>query len=380
MVKPGYKQTQVGTIPSDWQVDKIKNHALISTGDRNTEDKKENGRYPFFVRSQNVERIDSFSFDGEAVLTAGDGVGTGKVFHYINGKFDFHQRVYKISNFKPDLDGYYFYNVFSTHFFDRIMSMTAKSSVDSVRMEMIADMLIPLPDIQEQKAIGNTLSDVNDLIAALEKLIAKKRAIKTAVMQQLLTGKTRLPGFSGKWKVQTIDEISICLDSLRIPLNEKQRREMQGNIPYCGANGILDYVNDYVVDEDIILLAEDGGHFDEYATRPIAYRMSGKCWVNNHAHILMAKDEIDQNFLFYSIVHKDIREHLSSGTRAKLNRSEMKKIEILIPKQFEEQKAISTVLDDIDENLSRLVSLKHKIENLNTGIMQELLTGRTRLI
>jgi type I restriction enzyme S subunit len=80
-VKPGYKQTEVGVIPEDWYPDYIENFAVITTGSKNTQDRVEDGQYPFFVRSQTVERINSYSFDGEAVLTAGDGVGTGKVFH-----------------------------------------------------------------------------------------------------------------------------------------------------------------------------------------------------------------------------------------------------------------------------------------------------------
>ena len=83
-----YKRTDIGVIPSDWDVDEIQNHSDITTGSKNTQDRIEDGKYPFFVRSQKVERINTYSFDGEAVLTAGDGVGTGKVFHYINGKFD----------------------------------------------------------------------------------------------------------------------------------------------------------------------------------------------------------------------------------------------------------------------------------------------------
>ena len=102
-----YKETEIGIIPEDWEVDKVASFASITTGSRNTQDRIEDGQYPFFVRSQTVEKINSYSFDGEAVLTAGDGVGTGKVFHYINGKFDCHQRVYRISNFEPELDGFF---------------------------------------------------------------------------------------------------------------------------------------------------------------------------------------------------------------------------------------------------------------------------------
>src|SRR5580692_4174361 len=88
------------TCHEDWRREQIRSFASIGTGAKDTQDRASSGRYPFFVRSPKVERIDSWAFDGEAVLTAGDGVGTGKVFHYIDGKFDYHQRVYRISNFR----------------------------------------------------------------------------------------------------------------------------------------------------------------------------------------------------------------------------------------------------------------------------------------
>jgi type I restriction enzyme S subunit len=190
--KGGYKQTEVGRVPADWKVAQIKEHASIKTGKRNTQDNVPDGRYPFFVRSQNVERINSYSYDGEAVLTAGDGVGTGKVFHYVNGRFDFHQRVYRISDFSSELNGFYFYLYFSAHFYDRIMSMTAKSSVDSVRLEMIADMAIPLPSHAEQSAIAAVLSDMDAELTALEERRDKSKLVKQGMMQELLTGRTRL--------------------------------------------------------------------------------------------------------------------------------------------------------------------------------------------
>ncbi|MBN8446658.1 MAG: restriction endonuclease subunit S, partial [Gammaproteobacteria bacterium] len=162
--KKGYKPSELGEIPEDWEVEPIGSLLSITTGCRNTQDKIEEGLYPFFVRSQTIEKINSFSFDGEAVLTAGDGVGTGKIFHYINGKFDFHQRVYLMYNFGERVDGYFFYIFFSNYFYDRIMSMTAKSSVDSVRREMIADMRMLLPVKQEQIAIATILSEMDQEI------------------------------------------------------------------------------------------------------------------------------------------------------------------------------------------------------------------------
>ena len=192
-INPGYKQTEAGVIPEDWDLDYIENLAHITTGGRNTQDRIDDGQYPFFVRSQTAERINSYSYDGEAVLTAGDGVGTGKVFHYINGKFDVHQRVYRISDFNKRVNGYFFFLYFSSRFYNRIMQMTAKSSVDSVRREMIARMLIPLPPTKaEQTAIATTLSDMDAEITALEAKLSKARQLKQGMMQELLTGRIRL--------------------------------------------------------------------------------------------------------------------------------------------------------------------------------------------
>ena len=395
VVKPGYKQTEVGVIPEDWDTEYIENLAHVTTGGRNTQDRVSDGHYPFFVRSQTVERINSYSFNGEAVLTAGDGVGTGKIFHYINGKFDVHQRVYRIYNFSEHISGYYFYLYFSTRFYSRIMQMTAKSSVDSVRREMIARMEIALPPTKaEQEAIAEALSDADALIEFIKQLIAKKRDIKQGAMQELLSGKKRLAEFETKfgykqtevgvipedWKAKVLEEVTDCLDNLRVPLNELQRRTRQGDIPYCGANGILGYIDDFVIDDDIILMAEDGGYFDQYQTRPIAYRMKGKCWVNNHAHILKAKGGVSQGFVYYSLVHKNILRFIASGTRAKLNRSELNKIEIPIPPTKAEQTAIASILSDMDAEIAALETKLAKARNIKQGMMHNLLTGRIRLV
>ncbi|MBI5251780.1 MAG: restriction endonuclease subunit S [Desulfomonile tiedjei] len=185
-------RTRLPGFSGEWRHERIRELASITTGKRNTQDKVDDGLYPFFVRSSTVERINSYSFEGEAVLTAGDGVGTGKVFHYVNGKFDFHQRVYKISDFSSDLDGYFFYLYFSNHFYDRIMSMTAKSSVDSVRLEMIANMQIPLPSSDEQNAIAAVLLDMDAEVKVLEVRRDKTKLLKQGMMQELLTGRIRL--------------------------------------------------------------------------------------------------------------------------------------------------------------------------------------------
>lgn len=389
-----YKQTELGLIPSDWEIRKIGDIVKIQTGNRNTQDKIKDGKYPFFVRSQQVERINSYSFDGEGVLTAGDGVGTGKIFHYINGKFDYHQRVYLMHDFsKNNIDGFYFYLFFSNNFYNRIMAMTAKSSVDSVRRNMIAEMDIILPPKPEQTAIATALSDTDNLLTELAKLLAKKQAIKTATMQQLLTGKTRLPEFALRadgtpkgslktewgdipedWEVVELGEYVNIFDNQRIPVSASNR--IFGNIPYYGANGIQDYVNGFTHDGEFVLVAEDGAN--DLINYPVQYT-TGKIWVNNHAHVLQGKKNVLCNkFLAYCISSMNISHYLVGGTRAKLNGSTLKQIEILCP-QYKEQTAIAQILGDMDSEITALQARIEKLREIKQGMMQNLLTGKIRL-
>ena len=168
----------------DWEEKFVKDVCDISTGKGNTQDKEENGIYPFYVRSPIIERSNKYIFDGEAVLTVGDGVGTGKVYHYVKGKFNFHQRVYKMSNFNGIL-GKYFYYYFSTHFYDRVKKMTAKTSVDSVRLEMISKMTILIPCQEEQEKIAKVLSKMDELIEEKKALLSNWQQFKKGLLQQM---------------------------------------------------------------------------------------------------------------------------------------------------------------------------------------------------
>ena len=275
-------------------------------------------------------------------------------------------------------------NVFLAYYLkyikNKLNDLASGSTFKEITKGTLVNIDIPFLPLEEQRAIAEALSDVDGLLNALEVLIAKKRAIKQAAMQQLLTGKTRLPGFSEAWETKRLEEIADCLDNVRIPLNEAQRAGMSGDYPYCGANGVLDHVNDFVIDDDVILIAEDGGFFDEYAYRPIAYRMKGKIWVNNHAHVLKAKPNYSQGFLFSSLVHKNILPYLAGGTRAKLNKSEMNKIEVQLPLNTNEQEAIASVLSDMDAEIVALEQRRDKTRAIKHGMMQQLLTGRVRLL
>ena len=176
----------------EWVETTIEQVAKVTTGNKDTQNKVENGKYPFFVRSQTVERINSYSFDGEAILTSGDGVGVGKNFHYINGKFDFHQRVYCIYDFLNDVCGEFVFMFFSQHFNERVMKMSAKNSVDSVRMAMITEMPICLPSKNEQQKIASCLSSLDEVIAAHSQKLDLLKNHKKGLMQNLFPSQMAL--------------------------------------------------------------------------------------------------------------------------------------------------------------------------------------------
>ena len=168
-----------------WEQRKAKDLCSISTGKSNTQDRVDDGIYPFYVRSPIVEHSNRYLFDEEAVLTVGDGVGTGKVFHYVNGKYDLHQRVYRMFDFSEEITAKYFYYYFSNHFYDRVMAMTAKTSVDSVRYEMIADMDIALPKVKEQMAISDYFERLDNLITLHQRKYKLLRKIKKYMLQRM---------------------------------------------------------------------------------------------------------------------------------------------------------------------------------------------------
>ena len=174
--------------------------------------------------------------------------------------------------------------------------------------------------------------------------------------------------------LRTIDECCDILDNYRKPINDEIRQTMQGNIPYYGANGIQGYINSFIFDEELILMAEDGGNFEQFDTRPIAYKISGKSWINNHAHILKAKSGYCQDYLFYSIVNKDIIKYIKGGTRSKLNKSDLVKIEIEIPNSFSKQKEIAHILTICDTVIEQTQSAIAKYKAIKQGLLHDLFT------
>ena len=151
-----------------------------------------------------------------------------------------------------------------------------------------------------------------------------------------------------EWKEVVLGELVDIYDSKRIPLTSQEREKIKGDIPYYGAQGIIDYINQFLFDGEYILIAEDGNNIKSRQEN-IAQIAKGKFWVNNHAHILQGK--IEQNLLCYIINHTDISGYVTGSAQPKLNQANLLKIPIKIPVNLSDQRKIAGILSAFDEKI-----------------------------
>lgn len=193
----------IGEIPEHWKNIRLRNLCVITTGDKDTVMKVDDGLYPFFVRSPKVERINEYSFDTEAILMAGDGVGAGKVFHYYNGKFGCHQRVYCLFNFSELIVPHFLLFFMTYKFQELFVGLSAKSTVDSVRLPMLKDFIITIPPLAEQQEIADYLDkkceEIDSLISLKQQKIEELKEYKKSLIYEYVTGKKQV----GTWRAMS---------------------------------------------------------------------------------------------------------------------------------------------------------------------------------
>ena len=399
MIPYGYKQTEVGVIPEDWECTTAKQLMKIETGSRNTENKTNTGIYPFFVRSQKIESIDTYHYNCEAVLTAGDGVGTGKVFHYYIGKFDAHQRVYVMSGFNG-ISGRYFYYYFSENFEKEVSKYTAKSSVDSVRHNMIAEMKIPLPPLPEQQRIAEALSDVDGMISSLEKLVAKYKSIKTACLQQMFpqNGETvprmRLPGFTGAWEQRKFSDVV----ATRRGLTYKPSDIRKNGVRVLRSSNIAE--DSFTLSDEDVFVVREAVNIDCARANDIlitaangSSRLVGKHTIISgipeesavHGGFMLLGTTKEPYFINASMGSSWYRRFIElyvaggNGAIGNLNKNDLDNQVILIPRE-PEQRAIGAFFKQLDNLITLHQRKLEKVQKIKQGMMQQLLTGKIRLV
>lgn len=371
----------------DWEQRKVSELCSISTGKSNTQDKSEDGEYPFYVRSPIIERSTKYLYDEEAVITVGDGVGTGKVFHYVNGKYDLHQRCYRMYGFSDELNAHYFYHTFSKLFYKRVMAMTAKTSVDSVRLEMIADMEIPTPTIEEQIKIGTYFDHLDHLITLHQHKCDEMKKLKKCMLQKMFpqNGKKvpeiRFEGFTNDWEQRKLEDFGKATGGTSIESEFSEDGVYKViSIGSYSENSVYndqgiraiksDKTSNRVLNRnDLTMILNDKTTSGNIIGRVLLIEESGIYVYNQRTErIEINLDEYDPVFLYEMLNAPNIREKIikqaQGNTQIYVNWTTISLLEYMIPSK-EEQVKIGEHLHGI----SNLIALHHHEEFCTENVL-----------
>ena len=406
-LKPGYKQTEVGLIPEEWEVKR-----LGDVTDVDPENLGSDTRSDFTFNYISLEDVDCGTLKSHSEhvfhtapsrarrrLRKGDilvaTVRPNLKSHLLFAEDGQHwvcSTGFAVVRCKEQVTypGYVFFHLFGYCVSKQIETLLTGSNYPAINSSDVRALDIPLPPVPEQRVIARALGDVDALISTLEKLIAKKHDLKQAAMQQLLTGQTRLPGFSGEWEIRALR--SFVRDFV-VPMRDKPKR-LSGHIPWCR---IEDFVGKYLTG------SKSGQHVDEQTIREMNLKVYptgtllvscsadlGRCvivgrpLVSNQTFIGLVMDEALSSiefFYYYMTSKAGTLNNLSSGTTISyLSREQFENFVVLVPLSKNEQTAIAAILSDMDAEIAALEQRRDKTRALKQGMMQELLTGRIRLV
>lgn len=393
-MKSGYKQTEVGVIPVEWESVKAGDIGRFRGGNGfppRFQGETASG-YPFYkVSDMNNEGNDTFMFDSNNWISEGNRKQLGAtafpadsiIFAKVGAAVFLERK--KILTKPSCIDNnlcalvldksrthvrFVHYSLLNIKF-GALVSTTALPSLSGTVLSQISLALPPLP---EQRAIATTLSDVDGLLGALDRLIAKKRDLKQAAMQQLLTGQTRLPGFKGEWVVKTFGDVvrhhagNSSLIKGRLSATDKT-----GLFPGYSASGQDVWCPHYEHDGFAIVVSAVGSRCGK------AFTASGKWCAIANTHVVWPNpSKVDSRFLGFFINDEDFWMKSGSGQPFVLFKQSFARPLKLPP--LPEQTAIASILSEMDAELAALEQRREKTRALKQGMMQELLTGKTRLI
>ncbi|EGP5140842.1 restriction endonuclease subunit S [Enterococcus faecium] len=270
------------------------------------------------------------------------------------------------------LDSYFIFS--RTHELKRYGEVTgAGSTFAEVSGKQMAKMPILIPYIDEQRKIGAFFGQIDEAIALHQRKLDLLKETKKGFLQKMFpkngakVPEIRFPGFTEDWEERRLQEVVDRYDNLRIPITASKR--VAGNTPYYGANGIQGYVEGYTHDGEFILVAEDGAN--DLKNYPVQY-VDGKVWVNNHAHVIQAKENLADNmFLMNAIRSINIEPFLVGGGRAKLNADVLMKLEVIIPLKSEQQK-IGAFFKQLDDTIALHQRKLDLLKETKKGFLQKM--------
>ena len=380
-VPEGYKVTDLGIIPSDWEVAEVKeaygiyNNLRLPISGKIRETMQ--GKYPYYGPTGIQDYINEYRIDGEYSLIGEDGDHFLKwrnmpMTLLVTGKFNVNNHAHVIKGLKNQTEWFYWY------FYHRdITAHLSRQGAGRYKLNKrtLETLKMTIPSLPEQKAISETLMDSDKLILSCEKLIDKKKKIKLGAMQQLLTGKKRLPGFSGEWNEYKITDIAI-VGRGRVISHREINNSIEKLYPVYSSQtsneGIMGYIDSYDFEGDYITWTTDGVNAGKVFYRSGKFNCTNVCGTIkliqfNHEFVSMALDNVTDKYVSKNLANP------------KLMNDVMKNIEIALP-SIEEQKAIAQILSDMNAEIEALEEKLEKYKTIKQGMMQELLTGRIRLI
>ena len=401
----------IGEIPGHWKICRTRYLCNINTGDKDTVMKEDNGKYPFYVRSPKIERINTFSYDGEAILMAGDGVGAGKVFHYANGKFDYHQRVYNMHNI-CGVSGKFMFYFIRDQFHYAMEEKNAKSTVDSVRLPWLKAFPIAIPAQEEQEAIVTYLdtkaAKIDEYISIAEKKIAALEELKQTIITEAVTrgihkdvpmkdsGVKWIGMIPAHWEIMRLRFVCEFRNGYT-PSKANPKFWENGTIPWFRMEDIRDsgrflneakqYISKEAVKGDGLF---EAGSFILATTATIgehAMLIADSLANQQFTNLKIRKSlisKLSRNFFFYYLFVID--EYCKSTTRKatfpSVDMTDLKNIGVSIP-PIEEQQEIVTYLDSKVANINQLCQAERsqieKLKEYKQRLISDVVTGKVKV-
>lgn len=319
---------------------RLGDYVRIRTGKLDANASSENGQYPFFTCAVEPLRIDSFSYDCECVLVAGNGDLNVK---YYNGKFDAYQRTYIIESLDKSILSVPYLYCFLEEYVETLRLQSIGGVIKYIKLGNLTEAPIPLPSLDEQERIVEQCEHAKKLLSLRKQQLAKlDELVKSRFIELFGDPETNPKG----WNRQRLDQICENLDSRRVPITSTDRKA--GSYPYYGASGIVDYVEGYIFDEDILLISEDGANLVMRST-PIAFSVSGKVWVNNHAHVVRFETKATQKYIEICFALTDISGSITGTAQPKLNQAKLNAMMFCVP-PIELQEQFAAFVEQTDKS------------------------------
>jgi len=366
-VKPGYKQTEVGVIPKDWEVKTLGKFVSLQRGHDLTEQDRKQGNIPVMGSAGQNGFHDTAIVKGPGIVIGRSGASFGQA-HYCEVDFWPHNTALYVTDLNGNDPLYAFY-------FLRALDFTRYNSggaQQSLNRNFISPIPIGVPPTAEQRAIAEALSDVDALIESLEQLLGKKRQVKQGAMQKLLTGKKRLPGFNGEWEEKKLGDIAEIQKGELIT----EQRAVPGRIPVIAGGKKPSYFHNLANRRGKTITISGSGASAGYVA------LYGIPIFASDCSTIGEGERYSVEFIYFVLLlnQSAIYKAQTGGAQPHIHPSDLRPLSIAFPKTKAEQTAIAAVLSDMDAGIETLETKLAKSRQIKQGMMQELLTGKTRLM